>query len=180
MTRLGALLALLGFGSAVVHFLNVRQFALMAWAAPWQPFLGLGVGAVGAVLLLIPMLTNKDQSAERAAEGYGAPGGPAQQASFGQQGFPPPASPPGGFPQPAPQGYGPPPASPPGGFPRQPAGYGAPASPPGGFPPPGNYPPIPQQGPQYGPRPPQGPPPPRGPVQDFGPQGGPPFGPQGR
>ena len=175
MTRLGAFLALFGFGSALLHFTSV-QFRLLMWAEPWQPFLGLGLGALGAVFLLIPALMNKDEPGEPAA-GYGLPAGaPAPQAAFGQQGFPPP-----------PAGYGPPPASPPGGFPQQPASppvgfpQPAPAGQPGGFaPPPGGYPPIPQQGPQYGPRPPQGPPPPRGPVQDFGPQGGPPLGPQGR
>ncbi|GAB1513894.1 hypothetical protein [Actinophytocola sp. KF-1] len=171
MTRLGAILAFIGFGSALLHFTSI-QFKLLYWAEPWQPFLGLGLGALGAVFLLIPMLMNKDHSAEQPQAGYGpppggpAPGGPAPQAAFGQQqAFPPPA------------GYGPPPTSPPGGFPQQPApaGHGGFAPQPGGYPPP-----IPQQGPQYGPRPPQGPPQPRGPVQDFGPQGGPPFGPQGR
>lgn len=156
MTRLGAILAIFGFGSALLHFTSV-QFRILGWAEQWQPFLGLGLGALGAVFLVIPMLTNKDE----------------QAAPQGQQGFAPP-----------PPGYGPPPASPPGGF-AQPAGapgYGPPnpgfqGGPQDGYPPQGQ--PIPQQGPQYGQRPPQGPPPQRGP-QNFGPQGGPPFGPQGR
>lgn len=156
MTRLGAILAIFGFGSALLHFTSV-QFRLLMWSEPWQPFLGLGIGALGAVFLVIPMLMNKDE----------------QAAPQGQQGF---ASPP--------PGYGPPPASPPGGFAQPqyapPPGYGPPTP---GFQgaPQDGYPqqPIPQQGPQYGQRPPQGPPPQRGP-QNFGPQGGPPFGPQGR
>ena len=153
MVRFGAVLALFGFGSAVLHFTDV-QFRLLSWAEDWQPWLGLGMGGVGAVFLLIATLRGNDEQAEQPPAAYGPPAGFAQ----------PPASPPGGFTQP-PAGYGPPP-----GAGQPPAGYGYPPG----------QPSIPQQGPQYGPRPPQGPPPPRGPVQDFGPQGGPPFGPQGR
>jgi hypothetical protein len=158
MLRFGAVLALFGFGSALLHFTDI-QFRLLSWAEKWQPWLGLVMGGVGALFLLIATLRDN-----------GEPAG--QQPP--QQGFgPPPAGygpPPGGFAQP--------PASPPGGFaqPQPGPGYG---TPPSGFGQP-YPPPIPQQGPQYGPRPPQGPPQPRGPVQDFGPQGGPPFGPQGR
>ena len=150
MTRLGAILAIFGFGSALLHFTSI-QFRLLIWSEPWQPFLGLGVGALGAVFLLIPTLMSKDEPAQ------GAP----------QQGF-----------QPPPAGYGPPPASPPGGFAQPGPGYGQPNP---GYQ--GAYPspPIPQQGQPYGQQPPpQGPPPQRGPGQNFGPQGGPPFGPQGR
>jgi|SRR5690349_20043547 len=152
MTRLGAILAIFGFGSALLHFTDV-QFRLFMWSEPWQPFLGLGIGTVGAVFLAIPVLMNKEQPTEGAPQqGYAAP--PPGYA-------PQPASPPGGFAQPAyaPQpGYGPGP-------------YGGPHQ---------GHPPIPQQGPHYVQRPPQGPPPQRGPQQGFGPQGGPPFGPQGR
>jgi hypothetical protein len=152
MLRFGAVLALFGFGSAVLHFTDI-QFRLLSWAEKWQPWLGLIMGGVGALFLLIATLRNKDDAAE------------------------PPAAPQGYGPQ---AGHGPPPTSPPGGFAQPPAGYGTP-SPGHGYPPPGPaQPSIPQQGPQYGPRPPQGPPPPRGPVQDFGPQAGPPFGPRGR
>ncbi|MFI7680227.1 hypothetical protein [Actinophytocola sp. NPDC049390] len=166
MTRLGAILAFFGFGSVVLHLMG-RQFRVLMWTEEWQPFLGLGLGALGVVFLLIPTLMNKDKPAEP-SPGYGPP--PAAPAGPPPAGYgPPPASPPGGLPQQP--GYGPPPANPAGGFPQQ----ATPAGPPGGYPPP-----IPRQGPQFGPRPPQGPPPPRGPGQDFGPQGGPPFGPHGR
>jgi hypothetical protein len=154
MLRLGAVLALFGFGSAALHFTDI-QFRLLIWAEEWQPALGLIVGAVGAVFLLIGALRSNDDPAQPQ---QGAPG-PAPQAAYGQQsGYPPPAGP----------GYG-----------QPQGGYGPPQ---GGYPPPSGpgQQPIPQQGPQYGPRPPQGPPPPRGPGQGFGPQGGPPFGPQGR
>jgi hypothetical protein len=162
MTRLGALLAFLGFGSVLLHYLSTRELTLMAWATPWQPFVGLGVGALGAVFLVIPMLMNKDQPAEGAPQGY-APPPPGAPAGYG----PPPASPPGGFAQPQ--------YAPPGSGPGYGPGYGQPNP---GYPQQGQ-PPIPPQGPQYGQRPPQGPPPQRGPG-NFGPQDGPPFGPQGR
>jgi len=156
MIRLGAVLALFGFGSALLHFTDI-QFRLLMWAEDWQPALGLGLGAVGAVLLLIATLRGKDESA--APQGaYGPPQGApvppgAQQGAYGQPGYPPPAGPQ----QP---GYGP--------------GHPVPQ---GAYPPPGpGQPPVPQQGPQYGQRPPQGPPQQR----DFGPQGAPPFGPPGR
>ncbi|MFC4858142.1 hypothetical protein [Actinophytocola glycyrrhizae] len=160
MIRLGAVLALFGFGSALLHFTEI-QFRLLMWAEEWQPALGLILGGVGAVFLLIATLRAKDEPA--APQGaYGPPqGAPATpqggfgppQGTYGQPGYPPP-----GGPQP---GYGP----------------GHPVA----YPPPGSGQPlVPRQGPQYGQRPPQGPPPPRGPMLDHGPQGGPPFGPQGR
>lgn len=162
MLRFGAVLALFGFGSAVLHFTDI-QFRLLIWAEKWQPALGLVVGGVGAVLLLIGTLRSNDDAA-----GQPVQPGPAPQAAFGQPEWAPPGS-----------GYGPPNPGYPGG---QQGGYPPPpgAGPGPGFGPGPGQAPIPQQGPQYGPRPPQGPPQPRGPVQDFGPQGGPPSGPYGR
>ena len=182
MNRLGAVLALFGFASALLHFTDI-QFRLLIWSEPWQPALGLILGAVGVGFLVIASVVNKDKPAPGA---YAPPpGGPAPQAAFGQPGFPPPAAgygPQGGFAQPPPGmpvGYGAP-ASPPGGFPQPPAsppggfaqppagapaGYGAPPA--GyGYPPPGQ--PMPPQGPQFGQPIPQGGQPP---VSDFGPQG---------
>lgn len=145
MLRFGAVLALFGFGSAVLHFTDV-QFRLLIWAAKWQPALGLIVGGVGAVFLLIGTLRSNDHSAQPQ---QGAPG-PVPQAAYGQQpGYPPPAGPGYGQPQ---GGYPPPPGpgQPP--IPQQGPQYGP--RPPQGPPPPRG--PMrdfgPQGGPPFGPQ----------------------------
>ena len=155
MQRLGAVLALFGFGSAVLHFTDI-QFQLLMWAEKWQPALGLIMGGVGALLLLIVTLRGKDEAPVEQG---------GQQAPFWDPSYQQPAAP----------GYGPGPGYP--GGPGQPAQFGHPANfggPALGQPAPFSGPPQQFGGPpQYGP--PQGAPP-----QGFRPQGGPPFGPQGR
>ena len=50
MANLGVLLILLGIGSFVLPMLG-RQFTLMAWVDPYQPFAGIGVALAGVALL---------------------------------------------------------------------------------------------------------------------------------
>lgn len=124
MNRLGAVLALFGFGSALLHFTDI-QFQLLMWAEKWQPALGLILGGVGAVLLLIGTLRGSSDTPAAPQGGYGPPVPPGSPP---QQGYGPP-----------PQGYGP--GQPP--IPQQGPQYGP--RPPQG---------PPQQrgpGPQYGP-----------------------------
>lgn len=111
MLRLGAVLALLGFGSALLHFTSV-QFRLLMWAEPMQPVLGLSIGGAGAVLLLIKVLTAKEEPAPpaqpMAAPSFGGPAGqqfgpPPGQPHYGAP-APQPGTPPQGF---GPQGFGP-------------------------------------------------------------------------
>jgi hypothetical protein len=178
VVRLGAFLALIGFGSSLLHFTDI-QLRYLIWAEPNQPWLGVGIGGVGAVLLLIHTLRGKDNAPEQAPAAQGAygppPGGFPPPAGFPPPGggFAPAAGAPGGFaPQSPPVGFpaaGPAPQSPPQGF-APPAGYGAQPVAPGA---------IPQQGPPVGQWQQQGPPQPRGPQgppQQFGPQSGPPRG----
>ena len=109
MIRFGLLLAVLGFGSAIMHFTDV-QFRLLMWSEPMQPTLGIVIGAVGAVLLVVKVITSKDEDAQP-QQSYGPP--PGQQQAFAQG---------------APQSYGPPSGpqqvGPPSGPQQQP--YGAP------------------------------------------------------
>jgi hypothetical protein len=97
MIRFGLLLAVLGFGSAIMHFTDV-QFRLLMWSEPMQPTLGIVIGAVGAVLLVVKVITSKDEDAQP------QPSGPpmGQQQAFAQ-GAPQSYGPPSG-----PQQFGPP------------------------------------------------------------------------
>ncbi|WP_291408800.1 hypothetical protein [Actinophytocola sp.] len=132
MYRLGAVLAIFGFGSALLHFTSV-QFKLLMWSEPMQPGLGLAIGGVGAVVLLVKVLVTKEEPEQPAPAGppqYGQPPQAFGQPPAGPQQFGPP---PQGF---APQG----PQGPPQGFPPRPAPQGAPQQ----F--------GPQGGPPHGPR----------------------------
>ena len=93
--RFGAFLAIIGFGSSLLHFTDV-QFRLVLWAEPWQPLLGLGIGAVGSVICWIAYAFRQRRAAS-AAPGTGYPQPPAQQ-------FAPPPQ----FAGPPPQPFGPP------------------------------------------------------------------------
>jgi len=132
MIRLGLVLALFGFGSALLHFTSV-QFRLLMWAEPMQPTLGIALGGAGVLLIVIRVATSKDSGGEAPAgpaydqppaaapfagqQSYGPPSGPQPAAPFaGQHSYGPPSgpqqfAPPAGpqqYGQPAPQGYGPP------------------------------------------------------------------------
>jgi hypothetical protein len=158
MMRLGAFLALIGFGSALLHFTSV-QFKLLLWAEPYQPALGLGIGALGAVIIVIKVATSKEHAEE--AE----PFGPLDQPDGQQQFFGPPPG----------QQQGPPPhqAQQPPYPPQQQPVPGGQYPPPGPMGPPPGPPPGPQQfGPQGLPAPGQ----PYGPQ--YGPGGGQQFGPR--
>jgi hypothetical protein len=153
MARFGAFLAFIGFGSALLHFTDI-QFKLVIWAEPMQPYLGLGIGGLGALILLIVMASRKEPEEQ--------PAGP-QPVAY---------EPPMAQAQPA-QPYGPPSAAPP--LPRRvphqpfaqqpPQGMPLQGMPPQGPPPP-YRPPAPQR---YGPPPPGGPAPYGQPGQ-FGPR----------
>src|SRR5262245_43699458 len=80
MMRFGTFLAFVGFGSALLHFTSV-QLRLLIWAEPFQPGLGLGIGALGAVVIIIKVMTSKEHTEE--AGPFGPPmdehGGQPQQ-----------------------------------------------------------------------------------------------------
>ncbi len=169
MIRFGTLLTVLGLGSALLHFTSV-QFRLLIWSEPYQPVLGLSIGAAGVALIIVKVVTSKD-SPEQAAPG-------SEPAQFG----PPPAAPHGAQQAyGAPQSYGPPSGPQPVGAqpsvpqPAAPQSFGAPQGygPLQPYGPPQHYPPQAPAQPQNGQGPYGGPP-------QFGPQGGPQqFGPRG-
>jgi hypothetical protein len=167
MVRLGTTLAFFGFGSAVLHLMR-WQFTILQWSGPMQPALGLSIGGLGAAIVLIKVLTSKDEPAEQ-------PGAPGQFAQPPAPGFPPGPQQ-FGAPQPyGPQQFGPPSAPQPMAAP--------PFSPPVGMPqsygPPSGQQPVPQQPQGFAPQnqPAFGDPPFGGPP--YGPQGGQQFGPRG-
>lgn len=173
MIRLGVVLALFGFGSALLHFTSV-QFTLLMWAEPMQPALGLVLGGAGVVVLVLKIILTKEEPAQDTAQqNFGPPPGgyappPDVQRPQGQPAFQPQFQP-----QAGPQQSGPPlipqaPAEPVLGRPQfapHTAGMPRPVpqAPHPGVP---QFPPAPQQ---FGP----------GPQQPFGPQGGAPLDPRG-
>jgi hypothetical protein len=144
VVRLGVLLAVLGFGSAILHYTDI-QFRLLMWSEPMQPLLGAGIGVVGVVVAVIPYLRNRSSSADPAVAYPPQPGQPYPQPpqQFGQQPYGAAAQP---FQQ---QGQFPPPhpaaPAPPQQFAPQP-GYPPPGAAPAGPPPYG-----PQGGQSFGP-----------------------------
>ena len=52
MAGLGGLLVVLGVGSFILPLLG-RQFTLMAWVDPFQPWAGIGVAIIGVGLIVI-------------------------------------------------------------------------------------------------------------------------------
>jgi hypothetical protein len=131
VARFGGFLAVVGFVSALLHFTDV-QFRLLMWSEPYQPALGLIIGAVGALVLLATALMSKDKPAEQPAGAYAPP------APYGQPAGPAPAG----------MSYGPPagPQPMPGAIPQQGPQFGQrpPQGPPQQF--------GPQGGPQFGPQ----------------------------
>lgn len=92
MVRFGVFLAFIGFGSALLHFTGF-QFKLLMWAAPMQPFLGLGIGG-GALIMLIVLATRKNPEEQPAGPQPVAYEPPITYAPLAQPyGSPPPASP---------------------------------------------------------------------------------------
>lgn len=159
MMRFGTFLAFVGFGSAVLHFTSI-QFRVLFWAEQYQPALGLGIGALGAVIIILKVVTSKEHQEEPEPFGPLPDENDAPQQFFGpppgQQSDPrqPVPQPGGQFPPPGPMG--PPPGHEPAPqhfAPQQPAPqHFAPQQP------------VPQPAPQFAPQ------------QQFGPQGFPPPG----
>jgi hypothetical protein len=144
MVRFGVLLAVLGFGSAILHFTSI-QFRLLMWSEPMQPLLGVGIGAIGVVAAAIPYLRNRSGSADPEVAHPPQPGQPYPQPpqQFGQQPYGAPAQPYQQQAQFPPQQYAP---GPPQQFAPQP-GYPPPGAAPAGPPPYG-----PQAGQPFGPQ----------------------------
>ncbi|WP_246257908.1 hypothetical protein [Amycolatopsis anabasis] len=121
MIRIGILLAVLGFGSAGLHYTDY-QFRLLSWSEDMQPLLGLGVGALGVVLIVAALLLKKNKE-NQPAEQFPQPEPNAQYNQYNQQPGQPPypqqpqyGQPPRGYPQQDPN-------SAPQGFPAQQPGY---------------------------------------------------------
>lgn len=113
MLRFGGFLAFIGFGSALLHFTDI-QFRLVIWAEDMQPMLGLGVGAVGALIMGIAYAVKKDKPAQPVGAAYPPPPPhgqpyPPQPPQYGpqQQYGPPPGFAPQGPPPQYGQGFGP-------------------------------------------------------------------------
>jgi hypothetical protein len=65
MANLGVLLVVLGLGSLVLPLFNL-QFRLMDIVDPYQPFVGIGVAVIGAVLIYLSMQRRKAVAAPAA------------------------------------------------------------------------------------------------------------------
>ncbi|MEU6646910.1 hypothetical protein ABZ863_30845 [Saccharomonospora sp. NPDC046836] len=112
--RLAAVLIVLGFGSAILHFSGF-QFRALLWAEPAQPVLGLVLGVAGTALLVVrTSVVRKAKQASAQQQSWGAaPQGPVRQpiqqpiqtppVAMGSGGPARPAVPPQGWPQRGPQ-----------------------------------------------------------------------------
>lgn len=80
MLRFGVFLAVIGFGSSVLHFTDV-QFRLVMWAEEGQPALGLGIGAVGVLIAVLPAVLRRRPQEQQPPrqQVYAAPTQPFQQ-----------------------------------------------------------------------------------------------------
>jgi hypothetical protein len=180
----GGFLVVVGLVSCVLHLVGFN-LRILLWVDLWGPAMGwlirLGVVAIGAALVLLPMILGRKDPAAAGEQpqpapgypppAYSPPGGAPGFAGQPQPGYPrapgyPPPGAPGFAPQPQP-GYPPPPATPP-------------SSPPDGPPPvvadqPG-YPPPGASG--FGPQPQPGYPAPGAPA--YPPPAAPGFAPQPR
>jgi hypothetical protein len=54
--RVGILLAVIGFGSVILHAFTQYQFRYLLWAEGAQPYLGIGLGLVGLALVVVPQV----------------------------------------------------------------------------------------------------------------------------
>jgi hypothetical protein len=53
--RVGILLAVIGFGSVILHAFTPYQFSYLVWAEAAQPYLGVGLGVAGLALVFVPL-----------------------------------------------------------------------------------------------------------------------------
>jgi hypothetical protein len=51
MTRLAVLFMIIGFGSLVLNLFNM-EFVLLSWADNYQPWVGIGLGLVGVLIIV--------------------------------------------------------------------------------------------------------------------------------
>jgi len=63
MIRIGGLLTVLGFLSAILFSFTDYRLTLLSWADDYQPGLGIGVGALGVVLLVAAKVTGTKKEA---------------------------------------------------------------------------------------------------------------------
>lgn len=60
MGSIGVLFIILGFGSLILEQFNM-EFKLLSWADDFQPWLGIGLGVVGVLLVLAGIVSKKNQ-----------------------------------------------------------------------------------------------------------------------
>lgn len=98
MVRIGVVLIIIGFGSAILHSATSYQFTYLMWADGAQPYVGIVLGLIGVALLAMPFIVRARQGGAGSAiapgaafaqppMGGGYQGFPQQQPNnFGQQG----------------------------------------------------------------------------------------------
>jgi hypothetical protein len=61
MGSIAVLLLILGFGSLVLNQFGY-EFKILSWADDYQPWVGLGVGALGLVILVIKLVGGRGKT----------------------------------------------------------------------------------------------------------------------
>ena len=62
MRSFGVLLLLLGIGTFVLDAFD-RQFAVLAWAEDYQPWVSIGLAVLGLILVIATMMRSRDSEA---------------------------------------------------------------------------------------------------------------------
>ena len=61
MRSFGVLLLILGLGTFVLDYFD-REFVVLSWATDYQPWLSVGLAALGLILIVISMMRSKDEA----------------------------------------------------------------------------------------------------------------------
>jgi hypothetical protein len=62
MGSIAVLLVILGFGSLILEQFDM-EFRVLSWAHDYQPWVGIGVGALGVVILVIKLMAGRGKEA---------------------------------------------------------------------------------------------------------------------
>lgn len=66
MVGLGVLLLILGFGTFILEQFDM-EFRILSWAEDYQPWLSIGLGVLGLVILIAKVISGRSKEPTKAA-----------------------------------------------------------------------------------------------------------------